>query len=361
MQTIAITGSAGALGRRVVELLSPKETHVVGIDLRSSVPPTGGMGHAADRPIDPETWSGRHPAGRGANVEFHQLDLLESGPELKRLLDGAEIVIHLAASPVDGTNVTMARRLLDAASGAGVGHLVLLSSAAVYGAWPDNPVPLTESAPIRPNPGFVYAFEKAEIERMALDWRDDHPGATVTLLRPARVLGPDDHSGWLARATAPSILDRMSGELPSMQYLHIDDLAAAILLVAQRGVDGPFNVAPDGWVRGEDAVALLGSSFPIPLPDAVIERLRRYRSSGEVPGATPYSRAPWVIANDRLKALDWHPATTTEEAIVASRPPTKLARLFARRRQEITLAVVSGLGLATVALALAWWRRARRR
>src|SRR4051794_14153036 len=40
--------------------------------------------------------------------------------------------------------------------------VVYVSSAMVYGAWPNNPVPLTEDAPMRPNPGFGYATAKAE-------------------------------------------------------------------------------------------------------------------------------------------------------------------------------------------------------
>ena len=61
----------------------------------------------------------------------------------------------------------MARRVLDAAAAAGRAHVVVLSSATVYGAWPTNPVPLTEDAPLRPNPGCAFAVQKAEIERLA--------------------------------------------------------------------------------------------------------------------------------------------------------------------------------------------------
>ena len=67
--------------------------------------------------------------------------------------------------------------------------LVVVSSAMVYGAWPNNPVPLTEDAPMRPNPGFDYATAKAETERLALEWRDGTPGARLAVLRPATVLG----------------------------------------------------------------------------------------------------------------------------------------------------------------------------
>ena len=342
MERIVITGSSGALGRRVTQLLSEAGHEVVGLDNRQ---PDSAPVH-----------------GRGKGGPFHTVDLTAPDTDLKALLVDADSVIHLAAGPADThANITMARHLLVAAADSGVTHLVLLSSAAVYGAWSDNPVPLTEDAPLRPNPGFAYAFEKAEIERLALEWSDAHPSARVAVLRPARVLGPDDHSGWLARATAPSLLDRLSEELPSMQYLHIDDLAAAIAIAATAKFDGPLNIAPDGWLRGEEVGPLLGPSSPVPMPEKLVERLRRYRRSGEVPGASPYARQPWVIANDRAKTLGWRPATTTQEAIVASRPPSKLAKLFARRRQEITLAAVTGAALLALGGSAVWWRRTRRR
>lgn len=337
-----ITGSSGALGRRVSQLLCAAGHEVIGLDVKTV--------------SDAST-----TASSSTTASFHQIDLHCAGGDLKELLSDASSVIHLAAGPEGGRNLTLTRRVLDTAGDANVTHLVLLSSAAVYGARSDNPVPLTEDAPLRPNAGFSFAFEKAELERLALEWRDDHPGCGVAILRPARVLGPDDHSGWLARATAPSLLDRLSGELPSMQYLHIDDLASAIALAATAKVDGPLNVAPDGWLRGEEAVSLLGPSSPVPLPEKLIERARRYRRSGEVPGASPYARQPWVVANDRAKALGWRPATTTQEAIVAARPPSRLSLVFARRRQELTLVAVAGGGLLAVVGAALWWRRMGRR
>ena len=56
-------------------------------------------------------------------------------------------------------------------------RFVLLSSATVYGAWANNPVPLTEAATLRPNPELEFAVRAAERERIASDWKDEHPGA----------------------------------------------------------------------------------------------------------------------------------------------------------------------------------------
>ena len=75
------------------------------------------------------------------------------------------------------------RRLLADADAAGVRSLVVLSSAMVYGAGPDNPVPLTEEAAIRPEPALPYAVARAELERLVADYRDDGADRTVAVLR----------------------------------------------------------------------------------------------------------------------------------------------------------------------------------
>ena len=78
--------------------------------------------------------------------------------------DGAvDVIVHLGSGDHDRLarrrqNITEGvDRTLAEAINRDAGHLVLVSSAMVYGAWPNNPVPLTEDAILRPDVGFVYA------------------------------------------------------------------------------------------------------------------------------------------------------------------------------------------------------------
>ena len=83
-----------------------------------------------------------------------------------------------------------------------------LSSATVYGAWPDNQIPLTEDSPLRPNPEFAYAVGKAEAERALAEWAEDHPETKVAVLRPAVTVGsPEPLYQALGATNAPGAGD----------------------------------------------------------------------------------------------------------------------------------------------------------
>jgi len=281
----------------------------------------------------------------------------EDHDDLKASLDGASAVIQL-----DG-GVDETKALLDAAAGIGASTIVLLSSATVYGAWPTNPVPLTEDAPLRPNADLDFAVRAAERERLAVEWKSDHPGTTVAILRPA-VPVAEDGRGWLARALRTAAAVRPAGpDDPPAQYVHLDDLASAVALAVRDRLDGPFNVAPDGWITGEELRALAGvPRVRVPGPVARRVAWTRWKLgwSTTPPGLLPYTIHPWVVANDRLKAAGWTPTSTNEEAYVAGHRPAPWASVSPQRRQELALggaaAALVGAAAGTVALV----RRARR-
>ena len=90
--------------------------------------------------------------------------------------------------------------MLDDATAGQATHLVLVSSAMVYGAYANNPVPLTEDAILRPDVDFVYARQLATVEAMADRWRRTGAGRTVTVLRPVVAMAADGTPSLAARA-----------------------------------------------------------------------------------------------------------------------------------------------------------------
>ena len=293
---------------------------------------------------------------------------------LKERMEGATALVHLgrtdAVAELDGTgtagvDVVGTRALLEAAGAVGVRSVVLLSSATVYGAWPNNPVPLTEDAALRPHPALAYATHKAEVERLTAEWKAGHPGVSVAVLRPVIAVA-EDTTDWLASSLwAGSPLAAGDGDTP-VQFVHLDDLADAVDLARRNGLDGPFNVAPDGWIRSDELSRLAGRGPRIRLPERVSHRLAQWRwkfgLTSTPPGVVAYRVNPWVVANDRLKAAGWVPDHTNEEAYVLGDRPSGWASVSPRRRQEL---VLGGLGVvlagAAVTAGLLVRRQVRRR
>jgi nucleoside-diphosphate-sugar epimerase len=343
---------------------TPDVTRVVGLDV---IPPDPTSAICADIRAD-------------SRFQNFVADL--SKTDLVPLIGNCDVLVHLASessrAPHRGQgepdlhrDAELTQVVLAAAARADITHLVVMSSAVVYGAWPDNPVPMTEAHEPKPNPGFAFAASRLEVEELAHQWRNARPGRTVTILRPAVSPSASGTGGWLAQVVYPSRVDQLLSTLPPLQFVHVDDVASAVVHSVQQRLDGTFNVAPDRWLRGEDAPPLMGVPFSVPATGAVWEVVSTVvrtivrpllAISPRPEGAVPLSRYPWVVANDRLRATGWQPLSTTEEVLVARRQPSKMAKLFARKRQEVTIAAVGTAGASVAGAAwLAWKRWFRRR
>ncbi len=338
-RTVAVTGVSGLLGQRLLPLLDSVTSveRIIGLDVRE-------------------------PPRRVARLEFHLVDL--AGVDAAPLLRGVDTLVHLAAivAPIpDGelahrVNVDATRRLLAAASAAGVRKIVRPSSAMVYGAWSSNPVPLDEDALIRPNAGYEPAQHDAECERLLHEWQDHRTDRVVTLLRIAPVVGAGAHT-LFARAASGRPPAVVRGMTPPVQVVHVDDAASALALAVSDDLDGVFNVAADGWLDHDEAVAIAPHRRPPAVPEEVAATaLGALWGSGlgdAPPEVLPYVMHPWVVSNERLKERGWQPKHTNEEAILLAGDPD------ARRRPLPWIAavgaVLAGAGAGT------WWLSRRRR
>jgi nucleoside-diphosphate-sugar epimerase len=273
--------------------------------------------------------------------------------ELKSALASATVLVHAAdASTTD--------EVLEAASGIGADHVILLSTAAVYGAWADNPVPLTEDAIMRPNPGIDEVFARAEIERRAHEWSADHPGCKVTILRPCTVVVPGGDDWPSPDLDGVSGLGSGDGARP-VQFLHVEDLAGAVSVVIAGSISGVRNVAPAGWINEDEARSLSGGRV-VALPEPVRNAARRVRLGKTIDrGAVALTQHPWVVASDTLRGEGWTPVYDNREALVATRRPTWFQRLSPTRRQELSMVAVGGAGVAgAVAAGIAIARRLKK-
>ncbi len=338
MTTVLVTGAAGNLGRRVTANLAAKGSVEWVL--------------AVDRVPTPAS---------SPKVEAHTIDLSlpAAADELAAVAKQATAVLHLAWEPEGKDNLKALRHVLDATETIEPSQLVHLSSATVYGAWPDNPVPLTEEMAARPNPEFAYAAEKRAAEVLVQRWADDHPQVAVALLRPACTVGSSTEPP-LYQALAASKKPQLGSEGRVVQYVHIDDLAAAVVHIYQRCLSGVYNVAPDSGVREEIAGALAGGSAMLPLPSTWRAALSDWRwrlwRSGAPPGARAYAEHSWVVAADKLRLTGWQPEYSSEQALVVSDKRAHWDELPTGLRVSLTLGAGAATMLAAGAGGAAWWR-----
>ena len=160
---------------------------------------------------------------------------------------------------------------------------------------------------------------------------------------------------WLVRVLRPAPTVPETADEPPVQFVDLDDVAAAVDVARRRRLDGAFNVAPEGSIPGDEVRSLIGVPPKVPLP----ERIGKPRAAlglpvgsraARHPSCVPYVLHPWVVASDRLRAEGWTPAVSNEEACVEAHEAGPWATLSPRRRQEIALGV-AGVGLMGLVVA----------
>ncbi|MDQ3916577.1 MAG: NAD-dependent epimerase/dehydratase family protein [Actinomycetota bacterium] len=346
--TVAVTGASGYLASALIRRLAADDAvgRILGFDVR---PPRESHDKLVSDQVDVRT------------------------PGLAARLAGVDCLVHLAfvmdplrdeASTRD-VNVNGSQNVFKSAGRAGVPRLVYTSSATVYGAHPDNPVPLTETSPLRANLDFSYAAHKLEVEYVVREFEDEFPDAHVVMLRPTVVLGPRADNAWSHLLEAP-VLFGVAGHSPPFQLVHEDDVARALHWAVRTPERGVFNLAAQGWLDAEEAPAIAGRRrrlLPEPLAVAVAERLWRLGLSEVPPGYLHYAMHPWVVSTEKLAAAGFTcergNEETLREAVAATGAHVRIGRARVRRG-DLVKGAAAGLGVAGAAgLALAV--RSRRR
>ena len=303
-KTVAITGVTGYFSQMLLPYLERDAEigRVIGIDRRT---PRGSVGRN--------------------KVTFHQCDVRD--PALEGLLAGADVLVHLAfvlmrlpgAKELDENNIGGTQAVCEAAARQGVRKLIVLSSVVAYGLHADNPIPLTEESPLRPNHGLYYSRQKVAIERYLDVFERAHPEMIVTRLRPCTVIGPHADPAQMASLTS-TIVPAIWGADPPLQLLFEEDMASALYLVIQKDAPGVYNVTGDEPRTLRELVRVRGGRvIPLPYPLVVGLMALTWRTGQSVfaPEWADLSRYPLVASNKKLKGLGWVPKYTTTEALMA--------------------------------------------
>ena len=243
---------------------------------------------------------------------------------------GVDAVVHLAFRLRPGhdraaarrVNVDGTARVLRDCRAAGVRRLVYLSSTTVYGARPGAEQPYTEDSPVRPLRGFGYAEDKAATERLVAAFAAAEPGARVTVLRGCAVMAPGG-GDFVTRTHSRLARVRVAGADPQMQFIHLDDLVAALELCLLEPVPGVFNVTGEGVVAYGEIARVAGRrpvTVPAPLLAFAAQAAWMLRLQGDAPACTlAMLRWPWVASNEKLtRETGFRPRYTSREALMCS-------------------------------------------
>jgi nucleoside-diphosphate-sugar epimerase len=198
------------------------------------------------------------------------------------------------------------------------GRFVLASSAAVYGAWPDNALPLSEDAPARPNRQCRYAADKLECEWLCL-----RSGLPALVLRIGAVLGPHaDPRVRRALLGYRQAVPAASGPNQALQFLHEDEVAAALHLGGKSDAVGLINVAPADWMGAAEVAEVAGSRvvrLPLPLLLAGSELAFRLRLLPFGADRAILLRGPLALDPQRaLAAFGWKAAHSSADVLRAA-------------------------------------------
>jgi UDP-glucose 4-epimerase len=298
--SVAITGIAGNLGRRLARVLHG-ETRLVGIDRRPF----------PDRPKD---------------VEHHQLDIRKARVEDLFRKGAIEAIAHLGlkhdpreqAAEAHSFNVAGTQRLLDIAVRHGVRKVVLLSSANVYGPMPGNPNFLPEETPLLGAARLPGFRDLIEVDMYCQSFMWQHPEIETVILRPVNIIGPtvrNAPSNYLRLERPMTVL----GFDPMVQVIHEEDVCRAIALALRPGVRGVYNVTGPGEVPLSAALRELGRE-PIPVPHflarAVTRKLFEARLSDYPPGEVDYIQYLCAVDGSRfVRDTGWAPRHSLRETL----------------------------------------------
>ncbi|MEF3118811.1 NAD-dependent epimerase/dehydratase family protein [Streptomyces chrestomyceticus] len=279
---VVVTGATGFIGSAVVrELLAfpnPDSVSAHSLRLRAVARKPSEPAGSQEPAGRPQPVGSPRPAGSPephqplqpdptAPVEWRAADLADPA-SLRGVCEGADVLLHLAsdigrdAERCALVNVRGTAALVGEAVRAGVGRIVQLSTAAVYGAGPHTGpgVGEVEPAPVSPASRTRLAAERPVLE------------AGGTVLRPGLVLGAGDR--WVVPALAEllhRVPARWDGGRGLLSVVAVEDLARLFvrLALAPGGVPGGvYHASHPTPVRNGDLMDTLIGHGVLPRPHA---------------------------------------------------------------------------------------------
>ncbi|RME75755.1 MAG: NAD-dependent epimerase/dehydratase family protein, partial [Planctomycetota bacterium] len=267
---------------------------------------------------------------RRGEVDMHVVDLTQNRAEDVFRRHEIDTVVHLAfehdprkpSAERYKSNVLGTMRLLDWCVRHDVRKVVVVTSAAVYGAHQDNPARITEDMPTRADQHAAGLRDMVEADRYVTAWMWKNPQIETALLRPVHVLGPTVRNSFKFYLTRP-VVPVLAGFDPMMQIVHEEDVARAVVLAMERRCAGIYNIVGPGALPLSEILQQLDAEV-LPLPPFVVRQmvrgLWRLKMVPLSPHLVDFLRFPLVVSGDKARAdLGYRPEIGLRDAIESVR------------------------------------------
>lgn len=241
-----------------------------------------------------------------------------------------DAIVHLASvvSPPPGMSeetlhaidVGGTEAIVEAAVANGVGQLIVTSSGAAYGYYPENAEWIDEHDPLRGHARFAYAKHKREVEELLVRVRINHPELRQLILRPGTILGRRVNNQITDMFKKRAVLG-IQGSDSRFVFIWDQDVVSIIRKGLEKGASGIYNLAGDGALSLREIAEILRKPYrPLPagLIQGVLRVLKPLRLSQYGPEQVDFLRYRPVLANRRLKEeFGYTPRYTSREAFIA--------------------------------------------
>lgn len=307
---ILITGAAGFIGQQLLADLAVQQPNwtLFAADIRE-IPANLLRGNVQPRLLD----ISQPEAVRKTVAECQPQAIVHLASVVSPPPGMSEATLH--AVDVEGT-----RAIVEAAAASGVEQLIITSSGAAYGYYPENAEWIDEHDPLRGHNKFAYAKHKREVEELLVQARIAHPQLRQLILRPGTILGKRVNNQITDMFKKRAVLG-IQGSDSRFVFIWDQDVVSIIRKGLEKGASGIFNLAGDGALSLREIAQILRKPYrPLPagLIQGVLRVLKPLRLSQYGPEQVDFLRYRPVLANRRLKEeFGYTPRYTSREAFIA--------------------------------------------
>jgi len=302
---VLVTGASGYIGSQLIEKLqqNPLIEKIIAIDIKKNIK-------------------------ENEKVEFFYKDVRDTEICTIIRIYQINVVIHLAsivntpkgmskeeqfAIDVKGTE-----NILECAGKNMVQKFIVTSSGAAYGYYPDNPIPIKESYPIRGNKEFLYSYHKRLIEKKLEQYKKKYPLMKQYVFRVSTILGKNT-SNQITKLFENKFIIGIKGSESPFSFVWDQDVVNCLeqAIFSSKEKAGIYNLAGDGYLTIQEIAKKLNKKviyFPENLLKILLKFLYKFNLSPYSSEQVLFLKYRPVLDNTKLKQeFEYIPQKTSEQ------------------------------------------------